>query len=284
MDPVLQEKVNQIKALAAEQQRREYEALDAAMQSAASSIGSGGFAVAPDYEAHTSNVDVDEVFRPFLQLPDPLYCDATIDKIVAAGQDLTKAWNELVTRLGANAANWTGEAGDAFNSYVARLTYASWEHTVLFGEFESLHRTYRDLVVETRAAAHEFADQTIEALRDIGRRRAVDWTALINVVVTGAMVLAVEMAPPAGAAVLALTRLNAIGGFALAGKAALEGVSVGGDDLRGLMDSVVEAARRLTEGAQAKGQILADALDSAPGLIDQHRADVAPPPPVIPQT
>jgi hypothetical protein len=282
-DSELQGKVDQIKALVTQREQEEWQNAVSTTMTAALQSGAVGIPM-PKREDYTSLVDAGSLFAAYLELPTVADCQHVIDLITAARRDLTLAWNELVTRLGPNSATWTGDAGDAFNRFTSRLTFASWEHTVLMSELERVYTTYRDLVRETRTAAHDFADKLIEALKNIGIHVELDWKALVNLVIAAAVVIATELDPPAGATALLITRVST---FGAGGMAAVDFFSTVGDDslrdaylsgitVRSLMNSAATAAGKLTAGVQAKGQVLADMFNATPGLIDQNRVDVIP--------
>ncbi len=283
MDSELQAKVDQIKTLVDARETAEFDELyDAWTQFVLSNpLANPG---EPQRSDIASRVDVDALFLPLVNMPSPGDFTSMIDLVFQARRDVTMAWSEMLTQLAANSVNWTGDAGDAFNRHVSRLTYASWEHTVLLADLESIYTTYQNLVVETRLAAHDLADKSIEVLEQMGRQEPLDWTAIATLAISIALIIAAELSPPTGAAALWITRAANIGTFATAGVAVLSsGATIGGSvRIQQVMETVAEAGAKLAEGVQAKAQVLADMLLTVPGLIEANRALVIPPAPVLP--
>jgi uncharacterized protein YukE len=274
-------RVRRIKELVEEREWDEFaDAVDAVNSNASTA---GGFSAGSGVHIadFRSDVDVDRLFQPFLDMPMPQSLDRFADLVFHARKDVSEGWNEMVTRLAANSANWKGDAGDAFNRYTSRLTGAALEHMQLLEDLETIYRTYRSLIDEAWKAAKQVAHEIIEKLKDIDRQVSFDFDSLVGLALATAGIISLSIeAPPASIALL--TQASAIAGFGQAGKAVIEGIHIHGDTVRHVMTSAKKAVEDLERGIKAKGQAIADTLAQVYGLLEDNQDLVRPPAPVLP--
>jgi len=274
-------RVNRIKELMEEKAQEEYSDATANTDLLGSLTGGAPPSdIFIEVESYRSHVDVDELFQPFLDMPLPETIDDEIGRVTSARQDLFQAYTEMVGQLAANAANWRGDAGATFNSWIASINSAAAEHLTLLEHLEKVLLLYRQLLEESWTAVKHLASAIIEKLKNMDQGVSLDWNALISLGTAVAGAIATLADVPGGAMVL-LSQASAMATLGQSGNGLIQGIHVGGDTVISVMRSAKNAVHDLRDGLEAKGRLIAETLATVQDLIYNNAALVRPSRPMI---